>query len=144
MAKATKKNTYRVIGTGDTPRSANRSLGSSKGSLAKKLAGANVSTEVGVERTHYTGTFDLKGGGASRTLTVASHFVIESDSGWEAVQRKATDTGKVLDMYDAVYRVDQTLRLTAAQAEALEPRHTPAGGEYCPSDGLLRELSDLR
>lgn len=126
-----------ISGSGNTIVEADKRLSKERTDLTNKLSKENVSMDLNVDRSHYQGIYDLKGDCTSDACE--THFTLESDKGWEAIQKKAkTHTGHNTH-YETKFSVEQYIKLTLKQQEALDPPKPTAGRDttgYNPLEKL--------
>tara|TARA_Y100000310_G_C20396779_1_gene675469 strand:+ start:389 stop:805 length:417 start_codon:yes stop_codon:yes gene_type:complete len=133
---------HRIDAYGETIESTERDLTKKRKDLNSKLHRANVSTSVQVVSSHYKGVFNLKG--KCKADACETRFEIESDQSWEALQAKAEKHEGHSTHYETQFSVEQYLKLTNEQNEALSPttRRTPAG-PYEQRASSLDKLGNL-
>jgi hypothetical protein len=130
------KDDYKLTGSGSTTRTADRDLRTKTSELVKKLKGKNVSVELAVARSTFTGIYTVKTGQIS---SGPSEFKYDSENGWSEVQSKAGTTAN-LRKYDKKFVVDQYLNLTSEQLSVVTGTRSPAG----PMDQLEYSFGRLR
>jgi len=121
---------YRIDGSGDSVESANRSLGSTRGNLVKKLEAGNVSTELTVEKSVFAAEYSLKG--KCTNVACVTSFKVESTKSWDVLLAVAGAKAGDISRYNGRFTVEQYLGLTQEQEKALKSPRAPAGIEPRP------------
>jgi len=119
---------YKIEGSGTTVITADKALRDEFDGLVKKLEKANASTEIKVEKSIFRVTYTLKPEIQEKSANVTL-LRLESPESWEALLAKAGRSVEEINLYNPSFTVEQYLKLTKEQKEALESkrRNPPAG-----------------
>jgi len=127
---------FMISGSGKTTSEADKKISRERKDLTTKLSKGSASTQLDVVKSHYQGTYDLKGKCTSKACE--THFQIESEAGWGAIQEKATEHAGHNTHYEAKFSVEQYIQLTNEQQKALKPK--PTAGREASAYNPLEQL----
>jgi hypothetical protein len=119
---------YKIEGSGKTTETADKTLRNEFDGLVKKLKKAEADTEVTIAKTVFMASYTLKPE-TKKKETHLTQFSVESPEGWEELAEKAVKAADDLKAYEPNFRIEQYLKLTEKQKEALEGKrkNPPAG-----------------
>lgn len=114
---------YKVTGSGDTPRKAISQIDAAVQGLVGKLSKAKVSTNLSVEREVCVASFELKRGQKAEEVS----FKLSGEAGFDVLLARAEGKHE-LAKYDGSYAVERYLTLTEEQKRVADGEKKPTAG----------------